>query len=153
MADAITLLRADHKKVKELFKEANELGDGAHATRKKLYDQIDRELTLHTQVEEKIFYPAFKAKTKAGTDERDDILEAYEEHAGAKALMAKIEALDPSDETYRAKVQVLSEMIGHHVEEEETELFKEARKLLSEGELVSLGEQISKMKAAAGAPA
>lgn len=153
MADAITLLKADHKKVKALFKEANELGDRAHAARKKLYEQIDRELTLHTQVEEKIFYPAFKAKTKAGTDDRDDILEAYEEHAGAKALMAKIEALDPTDETYKAKVQVLGEMIAHHVEEEETELFKEARKLLTEDELVSLGEQISKMKAAAGAPA
>lgn len=153
MADAITLLKADHKKVKALFKEANELGDRAHAARKKLYDQIDRELTLHTQVEEKIFYPAFKAKTKADTDDRDDILEAYEEHAGAKGLMAKIEALDPSDETYKAKIQVLSEMVNHHVEEEETELFKEARKLLTEAELVSLGEQIAAMKAAAGAPA
>jgi hypothetical protein len=146
MSDAITLLKADHKKVKALFKEANELGDRAFAARKKLFDQINEELTIHTQVEEKIFYPAFKAKTRAATDERDEILEAYEEHASAKDLMRKIAELDPKDETYKAKVQVLSELIDHHVKEEETELFKEARRLLDEDELKDLGDQITVMK-------
>jgi iron-sulfur cluster repair protein YtfE (RIC family) len=151
MSDAITILKADHKKVKALFKEANELSDRAHAARKKLFDRINAELTLHTQVEEKIFYPAFKAKTKAATEERDDILEAYEEHAGAKDLMRKLAALDPKDETYKAKIQVLSEMIDHHVKEEETALFKEARKLLDADELEMLGQQILDMKAQAKA--
>jgi iron-sulfur cluster repair protein YtfE (RIC family) len=154
MKDAIALLIADHKKVKALFKEANELSNASYASRAKLFKEIDAELTLHTQVEETIFYPAFKAKTKAGSGERDEVLEAYEEHAAAKELMHKLESLDPKDETYKAKLQLLSEMIEHHVKEEETEMFKEARVLLSEDELNALGEKIQAAKDAAreGAP-
>ena len=144
--DATALLKADHDKVKALFKEANELGDRAFAARAKLFQEIDRELELHTQVEEQIFYPALKAKTKAATPERDEVLEAYEEHAGAKELIGKIERTDPKDETYKAKVQVLSEMVIHHAEEEESEMFKQARKLLSKGELEALGDEIAAFK-------
>ena len=68
MNDAISLLKADHKKVKALFKEANELGDRAYAARAKLFREIDAELTIHTKVEEAIFYPAFKGKTKPASD-------------------------------------------------------------------------------------
>jgi len=147
MTDGISLLKADHAKVKALFKECEALGNGAHSSRRKIFEQIDRELSLHALVEEKIFYPAFKAKTKSASDERDEVLEAYEEHACVKDLIAKLEALDPSDETYKAKIQVLSELVTHHVHEEETVLFKEARELLSKDELVTLGEQITEMKA------
>lgn len=146
MSDAITLLKADHRRVKALFKEANELGDRAHSARANLFREIDAELKLHTKVEETIFYPTFKSKSRAGSDERDEILEAYEEHAAAKALIRAIEETDPKDETYKAKVHVLSEMIDHHVKDEETELFKQARELLSEDELVELGEKIAAMK-------
>ena len=76
------------------------------------------------------------------------MLEAYEEHAAAKNLMHVLEQTDPKDETYRAKLQVLSEMIDHHVKEEETELFKQARALLSQDELVEIGEEITAMKEA-----
>jgi iron-sulfur cluster repair protein YtfE (RIC family) len=151
--DAIALLKADHKKVKALFAEAKELGDRAYASRAKLFAQIDEELTIHTKVEEAIFYPAFKEKTKSASPERDEVLEAYEEHAGAKELIKKLEGLDPSDETYKAKLQVLGEEIDHHVKEEETTMFPMARKLLSEDELRALGDQIQEMKAQAGAPA
>jgi hemerythrin-like domain-containing protein len=144
--DAIALLKADHAKVKALFKEADALSDRAHAARAKLFEKIDLELTLHTQVEEKLFYPAFKAKTKSNTEERDEVLEAFEEHASAKALISKLEKLDPRDETYKAKLQVLGEMIEHHVKEEESELFPEARKLLSEEQLVDIGKKIQAMK-------
>jgi hemerythrin-like domain-containing protein len=146
MKDAIALLIADHKKVKALFKQANELSGASHASRAKIFKEIDAELTLHTQVEETIFYPAFKAKTKSGSDQRDEVLEAYEEHASARDLIRKLEELDPKDETFKAKLQVLSEMIEHHVREEETEMFKEARELLSEPELSALGEQIQQAK-------
>src|ERR1700722_17336495 len=111
MPDAIALLKADHKKVKALFKQVEELGDRAFTARAKLYGEIDAELQLHTKIEETIFYPAVKQKSKAASEERDEVLEAYEEHAGAKDLMAKIRATDPKDETYKAKIQVLSEMI------------------------------------------
>jgi hemerythrin superfamily protein len=153
--DAIALLKSDHEKVKALFAQADALSDTAHAARLKLFKQIDAELTLHTSVEETIFYPAFKAKTKRNTDERDEVLEAFEEHAGAKVLIAKLERLDARDETYKAKLQVLGEMIRHHVEEEESVMFPEARKLLGHDELMRLGEQIAaaKRKAQSKSPA
>jgi iron-sulfur cluster repair protein YtfE (RIC family) len=145
-SDAIALLKEDHKRVKALFKETEELGDRAFAARAKLFEQIDRELQLHTKVEEEIFYPAFKAKSKSASDERDEVLEAYEEHAAAKELIAKLEGTDPKDETYKAKLQVLSEEIAHHVKEEETTMFPMARDLFSEAELTQLGAQISALK-------
>ena len=144
--DAITLLKADHKKVEDLFKQVEELSDTAHATRAKLFVTIDRELTVHSRVEETIFYPALKAKTKKDTEQSDGVLEAYEEHANVKAMIQKLEALEPSDETYNAKLQVLSELVKHHVKEEETEMFKQARQLLSESELAALGKQIEVAK-------
>ena len=144
--DAITLLKADHKKVEDLFKQVEELSDTAHATRAKLFVTIDRELTVHSRVEETIFYPALKAKTKKDTEQSDEVLEAYEEHANVKAMIQKLEALEPSDETYNAKLQVLSELVKHHVKEEETEMFKQARQLLSESELAALGKQIEVAK-------
>jgi hemerythrin superfamily protein len=146
MTDVIGLLKADHKKVRALFKEAGELGDRAHTARANLFSEIAAALKLHTKAEETIFYPALKKKSKAGSDERDEVLEAYEEHAAAKALIGTIEQTDPKDETYKAKVQVLGEMIEHHVKEEEAEMFKQARSLLSEDELVELGEEIAAMK-------
>jgi hemerythrin superfamily protein len=146
LMDALTLLKADHAMVKALFREANGLSDRAHTARAKVFKEIARELKLHTRVEEQIFYPALKAKTKAATPERDEVLEAYEEHAGAKELIRKLEATDPKDETYKAKVQVLSEMVIHHADEEESEMFKQARKLMSKDELRDLGDEIAAMK-------
>jgi hemerythrin superfamily protein len=148
--DAIQLLTEDHRKVKALFAEADALSDTAAAARAKLFKQIDAELTLHTRVEEEIFYPAFKAKTKRNTDERDEVLEAYEEHAGAKDLIRKLEGLEPRDETYKAKVQVLREMVEHHIREEESVLFHQARALLGEDELRELGRRIEAAKRSAG---
>ncbi len=145
-SDAVALLKKDHEKVKALFAQADALSDTAHAARLKLFKQIDAELTLHTKVEETIFYPAIKAKTKRNSEERDEVLEAYEEHAGAKDLISKLERLDASDETFKAKLHVLGEMIRHHVEEEESVLFPEARALLGPDELDRLGEQIAVAK-------
>ncbi|MDQ6925633.1 MAG: hemerythrin domain-containing protein [Candidatus Eremiobacteraeota bacterium] len=153
MPDVLTLLKKDHDKVKQLFEEVNDLSDGAHATRRKLFEQIDEELSLHAKLEETIFYPKFKTKTKAASDERDEILEAYEEHASVKDLLRKLESTDPSDETYKAKLQVLSELVDHHVKEEENEMFKQAKKLFSSEELEELGEQIADAKENAGARA
>jgi hemerythrin superfamily protein len=146
LSDAIAILKNDHAKVKALFAQADALSDTAYAARLKLFKEIDAALTLHTTLEETIFYPAFKAKTERNTDERDEVLEAFEEHAGAKDLIAKLERLDVRDETYKAKLQVLGEMIRHHVEEEESVMFPEARRLLGNDELERLGEQIAAEK-------
>ena len=146
--DAIELLKHDHREVTALFAQANSLSDTAFAARARIFAQIADALELHTRVEETIFYPAFKDKTKRNSDERDEVLEAYEEHAAAKDLIAKLRALDARDQTYKAKVQVLSEMIHHHVEEEEGTFFPEARRLLGDAELKELGGRIEAAKKA-----
>jgi len=127
--NALTLLKADHKKVAELFEKVEQLGDTAHATRGKLFTEINAELTVHAEIEEKIFYPAFQAKTKKNTEPGDEIREAYEEHANVKGMLSKLSALDPQDDTFNAKLQVLGELVKHHVKEEETDMFKQAREL------------------------
>lgn len=110
--DAIALLKADHRKVEELF-ERFESTRGA-ASKQKLAHQICTELKIHTMIEEEIFYPAYR-----GRIEGDLLDEAYVEHDGAKMLVNDIEAGSPEDDFYDAKVHVLSEEIKHHVHEEE----------------------------------
>jgi hemerythrin superfamily protein len=110
--DAVTLLKADHRKVEELFEQFQKARRAD--TKRELVQKICTELTIHTLIEEEIFYPACK-----GQIEDDTVLEAFVEHDGAKMLMAEIEAGSPEDEFYDAKVTVLSEDIKHHVKEEE----------------------------------
>ena len=136
--DAIALLKEDHRKVEKLFKDFESAkGEGR---KQKLAQQICMELSVHTKIEEEIFYPACKGKI-----EEDMLKEAYVEHDGAKVLVAEIEAGDgESDEFFDAKVQVLSEEIDHHVEEEEGDLFPKVRK--ADIDLDALGEQMAARK-------
>ena len=136
--DALTLLKEDHRSVKELFKEfENAKGDGR---KEKLARQICFELTVHTTIEEEIFYPACKGKI-----DEDKLKEAYVEHDAAKLLIAEIEAgSGKTDDFFDAKVQVLGEQIDHHVKEEEDELFPEVRK--ADIDTKALGEQLAARK-------
>jgi hypothetical protein len=122
--DAIALLKADHRKVEDLFEQFEKARDKDRKER--LVKQICTELSIHTMIEEEIFYP-----TCAGQVEDDDLVdEAYVEHDGAKVLVAELLRSDPDNEFYDAKVSVLSEMIKHHVKEEEKRsegLFAEAK--------------------------
>jgi len=139
--DAVALLKADHRKVEDLFAQF-EAAKGA-GRKKALAEQICMELTVHTKIEEDIFYPAC-----AGKVEEDLLKEAYVEHDGAKVLIAEIEAGGPDDEFYAAKVKVLSEMIEHHVKEEEQRvegMFSQARK--AGLDMDALGEQMAAEKA------
>jgi len=151
--DAISLLKKDHREVKALFKEAEELGDRAASARRKLFDKIDAALKLHTHIEENVFYPAFKERAikKKSQEERDEILEAYEEHHAVDRLIDVMEETDPKDESYKAKLTVLSELVDHHVKEEERSLFKMAKELFSKDELEELGAQMEAEKEEAGA--
>ncbi|HUY11313.1 MAG TPA: hemerythrin domain-containing protein [Candidatus Dormibacteraeota bacterium] len=146
--NAITLLETDHRNVEALFKQIGELGEAAHASRQKLFKKIDEELTVHSKVEETIFYPALKAKAEAARAEasEEEVLEAYEEHGNIKGMLKKLEECDALDETYNAKLEVLSELVKHHVHEEEHEMFAQARRLIDKDELDSLGERITKAK-------
>jgi hemerythrin superfamily protein len=135
--DAVALLKADHRQVETWFEE---FAGARSATRKKqLASDICTALKVHTAIEEEIFYPAFLKATK----DKDMYHEAYIEHDGAKKLIAEIEASGPDDEWYSSKVHVLSEMIKHHVKEEEQPdgMFAEARK--SRMDLVEIGQQLA----------
>lgn len=139
--DAVALLKADHRKVEDLFAKFEAAkGDGR---KQALAEEICMELTVHTKIEEDIFYPACEGKV-----EEDLLKEAYVEHDGAKVLIAEIEAGGPDDEFYEAKVKVLSEMIEHHVKEEEQRvegMFAQARK--AGLDMDALGEQMAAEKA------
>ena len=139
--DAIALLKADHREVEGYF-EAFEKARSDDRKRQ-LAEKICRALTVHTTIEEEIFYPAFLE----ATEEEDLHHEAVVEHDGAKKLIAEIEGSGPDDEYYDAKVTVLSEMIKHHVNEEEKRdgLFAKSRQ--SEMDLEALGEQLASRKA------
>jgi hemerythrin superfamily protein len=139
--DAIAMLEADHREVSAMFKQFEELGDRAKATKKKLVDQICTALELHTQIEEEIFYPAVR---EASRDLEDIVDESLVEHASAKDLIAQLEEMDPEDELYDAKVKVLSEQIEHHVGEEEDEMFPKVRKLKLD--LEALGQEMATRK-------
>jgi hemerythrin superfamily protein len=124
--DAITLLTEDHKKVKKLFSDFAKLakGDGSDKAKAEVVRQICMELTIHAQAEEEIFYPAVRAAIKD-----DDLMdEADVEHAGAKNLIAQLEAMAPAHDHYDATVTVLGEIIDHHVKEEEEKMFPKAKK-------------------------
>ena len=110
--DAIALLKADHRRVEELFAKFEKAKDGRR--KRALAEEICTELAVHTTIEEEIFYPACKGKV-----EKDLMNEAYVEHDGAKVLVAELSAGGPGDQFYDAKMKVLSEEIKHHVKEEE----------------------------------
>lgn len=148
--DALKLLKEDHKKVKTLFGEVEELGDRASTQRKNLFQKIDEELTIHAKIEETIFYPEFRRRAANG-EEKEEVLEAYEEHGLVKTLIGELENLDPKDETYKPKLSVLKELVEHHVKEEEGPMFKMARELFEPEELDEIGERIMAAKGELGA--
>ena len=140
--DAIATLIADHRKVKELFKEFAKLKDkdDAEDDKSSLVAQICTELTIHTTIEEEIFYPAVREQI-----EDDDLMdEALVEHAGAKDLIAQLEEMSSDDDLYDAKVTVLGEQIEHHVKEEEGEMFPKAKKAKVDSD--ALGAQMAQRR-------
>ncbi|MFN2443035.1 MAG: hemerythrin domain-containing protein [Thermoanaerobaculia bacterium] len=145
--DAIALLKEDHKRVKELLKKLDETTERGVATRQKLLGQIEMEVKVHTTIEEEIFYPAFK---KAGEkkDDEEMFYEATEEHHVVDLVLPELKKTDPSSPVFGAKATVLKELIEHHADEEEKEMFPRARKLLSKDELVDLGARMEKRKKA-----
>jgi hypothetical protein len=136
---AVRLLKQDHREVEGWFDEYEQLE--AEADKLDLFNRIALALKVHTGIEEEIFYPE-----ERGEIEDDMLDEAYVEHAGAKKLIAEIEAMRPSDEFYDAKVKVLGEYIKHHVKEEEQPggLFAQAKK--GDEDLDAMGERLKARK-------
>ena len=149
--DAIALLTRDHREVEQLFKQFEKLTERAQKSMKKIVTKMIRDLAIHSAVEEMLFYPAvrtagLKADTRAGEAASDLVLESLEEHHIVKWTLSELEKMDPEDERYCAKVEVLIESVRHHIEEEEGDLFPKARKLLGEEMLDELGQRMEKAK-------
>lgn len=136
--DAIALLRADHKMVSDLFDQFE--ATRSAAKKKKLVAEICRQLEVHAQVEEEIFYPAFKAALK----DKELVPEATVEHQSVKDLIAQVEGLEPDGEMYDARVKVMAEFVKHHVKEEQNEMFPKAK--TSKLDLVELGARMQSRK-------
>ena len=143
--DAITLLKHDHDKVKKLLTELESTTERGVKTRSELFATIKGELTVHEMIEEEIFYPELKAHPKA----KDIVLEGYEEHHVVDVLMSELEGMDVADETWGAKALVMKENIEHHIEEEEGEMFKQARSVFDKAELEELGARMEQRKVTA----
>lgn len=124
--DALDLLKADHQKVRNLFREFESLRglDDEDERKSELVDEICYELTLHAMLEEEIFYPVLRS----AIDDDDMMDEADVEHGGARELISQLEVMYPGDDHFDATVTVLGEEVGHHIEKEESEMFDAARR-------------------------
>lgn len=145
--NAITLLTADHKKMRSLLNELETTTERGVKTREQLFARIKGELIVHEAIEEEIFYPALKSHPKA----KDIVLEGYQEHHVVDLLMAELEGLAVDAEPWGAKAKVMQENVEHHMEEEEGEMFAKARLVFDDVELDDLGARMLKRKEAAAA--
>lgn len=149
--NAFALLKADHKKVAGILEKLDSTTERGVKTREELFSQLKTELDVHARIEETIFYPALEEAKET----RDITLEAFEEHRLVKQLLGELAEMSKDQEEWTAKFSVLKENVEHHVEEEESEMFPKARKVLSEDQAETLGTQLEEakkeqMKAAAG---
>ncbi|HEX3176094.1 MAG TPA: hemerythrin domain-containing protein [Methylomirabilota bacterium] len=143
---ATDLLKKQHRSVEKLFKKAQNTEDARG--RRQLMEQIASELQMHTKIEEEIFYPAVR---ETGTSKASEMVdEAFEEHHVVKLVLEELPKVDPEDERFEAKMTVLSELVEHHVEEEEGEMFPMAEKKLGAQRIKDLGQQMEQMAGSAG---
>lgn len=141
--DVFQLLKQDHDKVKKLFREFESAGENAHQRKQEIADTVFRELEIHAKVEEEIFYPAVEADSDKEGQEL--VKEAYEEHRVVKRLIDELQKMTTEDEMFDAKFKVLQENVEHHIEEEEGELFPEAKKAI-EDEVEEITEEVEERK-------
>ena len=140
--NAMTLLKEDHQKVKKMLAELESTTERGVKTREELFTKVKQELVVHEAIEEEIFYPALKEHPKT----KEIALEGYEEHHVVDTVMAEMEGIAYDDEQWGAKFTVMKENLEHHIEEEEGEMFKQAKQVFDEDELVQLGEYMEARK-------
>lgn len=143
--NAIDLLKEDHERVRHLMGQLGETTSRAAKTRTDLLEKIARELQVHTRIEEEIFYPAFR---KAGDSEHDEMyFEAKEEHRAVDSLvLPDLQKTDVQSDSFTGRFKVLKELVEHHIEEEEEEMFPEANKSMDDEMLLELGERMAERK-------
>ncbi|MEO8424310.1 MAG: hemerythrin domain-containing protein [Actinomycetota bacterium] len=137
--DALQLLKDDHKKVKKMLEDLDGTTERAEKTRTEIFARLKHDLTIHETIEEEILYPALKEFAKT----RDITLEAFEEHHVVDEIVAELEDTPVTDETWGAKLTVMKENLEHHIEEEEDEMFKQARQVMERADLDELGERMA----------
>jgi hemerythrin superfamily protein len=140
------ILKKDHSSVKSLFNKFSRIGKSSHDKRGELFEQIRRELQIHSRAEEEIFYPAVKAIN--GTKSRQLVSEALKEHREVDELLTQISRLKPTDKNFEEKIETLFENVDHHIEEEEGEIFQFLEENCSEEQLEDVGRQIEERKKA-----
>jgi iron-sulfur cluster repair protein YtfE (RIC family) len=140
--DAFALLKADHENVAGIMETIDGTTERALKTREELFTRLKEELDLHAKIEEEILYPMLEEQEET----REIALEAYEEHRLVKQLLQELEAAAKDDEEWTAKFTVLKENVEHHVEEEEGEMFKKARRALDKEQIELLGERLQEAK-------
>ena len=140
--NAFDILKEDHQKVSDLFEKLEPTTERAIKTREELFARLKMELDVHAHIEETLLYPVLKEIEET----RDITLEAVEEHRIVKQLLAELERMPKDSEQWTAKLTVLQENVEHHVEEEEGEMFKQARSALSKGEIEQLTTRIQAEK-------
>ncbi|MEQ1698494.1 MAG: hemerythrin domain-containing protein [Ilumatobacteraceae bacterium] len=142
---ALQVLKDDHRTVERLFAQFEQLGDRAHKGQQDVVERVIRELSMHASIEETVFYPGIR--TALAKD--DLVLEALEEHHLVKLTLAELDGMSPTAERYVAKMTVLMEMVRHHVEEEEDDLFPKVRDAMSRTDLEQLGTALLEAKRSA----
>lgn len=130
----LDLLKQDHEKVRYLFDRIGKSGRKETSTLQKLFTELKDELEIHMEGEERFFYSALEQHEEA----REKVLQAYEEHQVAKTLLGTFTSLAVDDERWRAKLQVLDEIVEHHLKEEESEVFKLARRDLERNQMLEM---------------
>ncbi|HEY7915082.1 MAG TPA: hemerythrin domain-containing protein [Blastocatellia bacterium] len=140
--NAFELLKQDHEKVSGIFEKLEPTTERALKTRQELFEKLRNELEIHTKIEETIFYPVLKEAAET----RDITMEAFEEHNVVKSLLEEMSAISVDSEEWTAKLTVLKENVEHHVEEEEGEMFKSARQVLSKEQIEELGARMEAQK-------
>ena len=143
--NALDLLKEDHDRIKPLLSELKETTERAEKTRGELFSRLKAELTVHEIIEEEIFYPSLKEHPKA----KEIVLEGYEEHDVVSRLMGELDGMDPTDERFGPKAKVMAENIEYHIQEEEGEMFAQAREVFDADELDALGERMARRKESA----
>ncbi|MEX0761545.1 MAG: hemerythrin domain-containing protein [Dehalococcoidia bacterium] len=141
--NAIDMIKEDHQKVKSLFRDFEQAGEGAHKKKQDIAEKVFEELTVHSRLEEEIFYPAVREKSSA--EDKHLVAEAVEEHHVVDLLIEELKKLSPEDEQFTAKFTVLIENVEHHIEEEEEDMLPDAEDILGD-ELDEIGEKMERRK-------
>jgi hemerythrin-like domain-containing protein len=142
---AIELLKTDHQKVQDLLEQLAGTTERAKKTRAELLQKIESELSVHTRLEEEIFYPAFRETD--GKEHRKMYFEATEEHrAVEKLVLPDLKDTDPATDEFAGRVKVLKELLQHHISDEENEMFPEAEETLGSEQLEELGRRMEERR-------